>query len=671
MPQRSTTVCHLATSTTTCIDTTTFVSIAHVLSTIQESFYILPGAISPDSNMSSQDACYITDLSTELIYHILEFVPPESHLDFACTCKRIADCSSDVLRRHQDAYSKYRVASDISPTTVPTLLRSIFGRDDPILAWHVRSIEIWDDRMKWSDWKDVQFDQPGDGPADAEVGDAADVGGETENMDVDSPPWKWQDDELDEYLEDIDGQLEEAAKLSDSDILTDAHEQFTGGCDGILKMLLISYCPRLRTVKFITQLCHDKSTLGWLRMMIQGSIKYGSHWPPGISNIQEIAVGVDSDTRMTVTEWELDPENRAMDTFATLLRLPRLNSIYYKNLERPGHDDNTEYAHPTLMPKHSSTVKHIFLDDCGDMPNKFRRALTEAPIALETFTLRAGNNPDRMDDADILISSICTEQSASLHTLMLYGPYSYDTIHGYRCSCYRNEELSNARHLKTVAIDASDVDLDCMYSCSGDDRNWTEEDSRKFFIKWFCETAFPDSVEELIFWGDVDHHMRHSEGKFLDWLEEALIKAIRSANPVGDEKDEKDDDDEDDDDCFYDLKAVYLEEIERQYHASQSVHRVSNTHKVHFQKLIEVGNEAGVDIHTLTNRAPPKHAHSFPTAPDKYDLVSGPWWERRDETKDWVFDVYKGRRVPPGCGKCGACKTCLNVYSKKLWSTIR
>jgi hypothetical protein len=634
--------------------------------------------------MPSLDACYITNLSTELIYHIFEFVHPGSHLDFACTCRRIADCSSDVLRRHQDAHSKYRVASDISPTTIPTLLRSIFGRADPILAWHVRSIEIWDDRMEWSDWKDVRFDQPGDGPAGAEVGEAAEVGGEADDMDVDSPPWKWQDDELDEYLEDIDGQLKDVA-VSEPDILTDAHDQFTDGCDGILKMLLISYCPRLRTVKFVTQQNHDTSTLGWLRRIIQGSIGYGSHWPPGISNIQEIAVGVESDTRMTNTEWGLDEENIAVDTFAALLRLPRLDSIYYKNLERSVVDDATDYAHPMLLPKHSSTVKHIFLDDCGDMSYNFRRPLTEASIALETFTLRAGNNPERLDDADMLISSICTEQSASLHTLMLYGPYSFDTIHGYRCSCYRNEELQNARHLKTVAIDVSDVDLDCMYSCSGDDRDWTEEDSRKFFIKWFCETAFPDSAEELIFWGGVDHHMRHSEGKFLDWLEEALIKVIRSANPVGngkDEEDEKDgkdgkgeddddDDDEDDDECFYDLKAVYLEEIERQYHASRPADDGPNTNKLHFQKLIEVGKQFGVDIHTLTNRTPPKHAHSFPIAPDKYDLVSGPWWGRRDEIKDWVFDVYKGRRVPAGCGKCGECEGCLGVYSKELWETVR
>lgn len=653
--------------------------------------------------MSCQDACHITNLSTELIYHIFEFVHPGSHLDFACTCKRIADCSSDVLRRHQDAHSKYRVASDISPTTIPTLLRSIFGRADPILAWHVRSIEIWDDRMKWSDWKDVQFDQPGYGPTDAEVREAAEVGGEADDMDVDSPPWRWHDDELDEYLEDIDGQLKDVA-IGEPDILTDAHDQFTDGCDGILKMLLISYCPRLRAVKFVTQQNHDTSTLGWLRRIIQGCIGYGSHWPPGISNIQEIAVGVESDTRMTNTEWRLDEENIAVDTFAALLRLPRLDSIYYKHLERSVIDDDTDYAHPMVLPKHSSTVKHIFLDDCGDMNHNFRRPLTEAPIALETFTLRAGNNPERLDDADILISSLCTEQSASLHTLMLYGPYSYHTIHGYRCSCYRNEELQNSRHLKTVAMDISDVDLDCMYSSSGDDRNWTEEDSRKFFIKWFCETAFPDSVEELVFWGSVDHHMRHSEGKFLDWLEEALIKAIRSANPAGDEEDEKDenvekddedeeadeeddenkdegdedgdkdedeDEDEDDDECFYNLKAVYLEEIERQYRASRQADDRPSMNKVHFQKLIEVGKQFGVDIHTLTNRTPPKHAHSFPTAPDKYDLVSGPWWGRREETKDWVFDVYKGRRVPPGCGKCGECEGCLGVYTKELWSTVR
>ena len=112
-----------------------------------------------------------------------------------------------------------------------------------------------------------------------------------------------QDDELDEYLEDIDGRLEEAAKDGDDDILTDAHEQFTGGCDGILKMLLISHCPRLRAVKFVTQQNHDKSTLGWLRKIIQGSINYDDRWPPGISNIQEIAVGVESDTRLTDTQW--------------------------------------------------------------------------------------------------------------------------------------------------------------------------------------------------------------------------------------------------------------------------------------------------------------------------------------------------------------------------------
>ena len=247
--------------------------------------------------MPSQDACSITDLAAELIRLILEFVPPGSHLDFACTCKRIADCSSDVLRRHQDAHSKYQVTSDISPTTIPTLLRSIVGRADPILAWHVRSIEIWDDRLKWSDWKDVRFDQPEYGSPGAEVG------GEAGDMDVDSPPWKWQDDELDEYLEDIDGRLEEAAKDGDDDILTDAHEQFTGGCDGILKMLLISHCPRLRAVKFVTQQNHDKSTLGWLRKIIQGSINYDDRWPPGISNIQEIAVGVESDTRLTDTQW--------------------------------------------------------------------------------------------------------------------------------------------------------------------------------------------------------------------------------------------------------------------------------------------------------------------------------------------------------------------------------
>lgn len=585
-----------------------------------------------------RDECFIANLSIELIYHIIDFIPPESHLDFACTCKKFASYSSKVLKRHQEAYSRYRVASDLSPTTVPTLLRSIFGRADPLLAWHVRTIEVWYERTNWTEWKELRFDQVL----------------HEDDMDVDCTAWQWQDDELDEYLEDLEGQFDGLVEGGEDEIRMEARQQFEDGRDGILKMLLIAYCPRLRSVKFVTHDDHEKSTLGWLKKLIEGSIVYGSHWPPGISNVQEVAVGVESDTWMSNIP-ELSGSDAThleipLQIFSSLLRLPRLDTIYYNGLHRGDDNDDTDFDTDTLMPNKSSTVKHIYLDDCGDLFYNFRNALCEAPVALESFALRATTHGETLDDFDSVASGLCLAQSASLHTFILYGPHDGRSVHGYRCSCYRPEELQRARNLKTVAIDASDVDLDCMYSCDGRDGQMTEDEQRRFFVKWFRETAFPSTIERLIFWGAIDYHfMERSKGKFLEWLEEALISVIQSRQEAEMQSSGEDDQEsEDNRGPFHpNLQAVYLEEVERQYKPSIDEDSEFFTNKLHFQKLIEVGKAAGIDIHTLTNRAPPKHTHNFPTAPDKYDLLSGPWWNRREEIKDWVFDVYKGRRVPP------------------------
>lgn len=630
----------------------------------------LPQGSALGSATRGHNRCFITDLSIELIYHIIDVIPYESQLNFALTCKRLADFSSRVLKRHQDAFNKYRVTSDIYPATIPTLLRSAFGRADPILAWHVRSIEIWYDRTSWADWKTLRFDHP--------LNEAA--------TDVDSISWDWQDGELDGYLADVEDQFLAMIGDGDDEIYAEAREHFATGHDGLLKALLVAFCPRLRDINFITHEHRGKSTLGWLKRLIQGSILHDSYWPTGLRNIQNVAVGVESDTWMTTRhtdghQGQLDGTNQTMEMFSVLLRLPNLTSIYYNDLRRTGWDDPTDFESPLLIPKHSSTVKHIFLDDCGDMPPSFREALPCAPQALETFTLRAGNSGDRMDDADQLVNGLCKAQNNSLHTLMFYGPYDHREIHGYRCDVYRNEELNDARHsLETVAIDIGDVDLDCYYSAPDQEKNWTEKEYRKYFVKWFRETAFPETTQRLVFWGSaggVRGFMQGSYPSFLDWLEDALINVIESWrwkegwDSAGEEEFDKLS-------TAYesflpDLKAIYLEEIERVQLEYNKRYRSSepSVDKVYFRRLVEVAREAGVDVYTLTNRAPAKHLHDFPTAPDKYDLRSGPWWERRDEIKDWVLDIYKGRRVPPGCGKCGKCEQCLRVYGKELWESLK
>jgi hypothetical protein len=622
------------------------------------------------SSATARDTCSITDLSTELVYHVIDFIPYESQVNFALTCKRLADCSSKILRRHQEAFTKYRVASDILPTTVPTLLRSAFGRADPILAWHVRSLEIWYDRDSWLDWKPLAFDQLL----------------HEDDMNIDSTPWEWQDDELEEYLEDIEEQLVALLDGGDEEVFVEARQQFEDGLDGILKALLIAYCPRLQDIKFVTYQNGNTSTLGWLKRIVQGSIQHGSHWPPGLCSVKDVAVGVESDTWLTARHTQhngppVDATDGSMEAFCVLLRLPLLQSIYYNGLQRPDGDDLIDYESQVLIPKCSSNVKHIFLDSCGDMPYSFRIALTQAPRALETFTLRAGHSGDRMEDVDALVSGLSEAQRKSLHTLMFYGSNITDEMHGYRCSVYRNEELNNARNLKTVAIDISDVELDAFYSTSSfrnsdEGKDWTADQWRKYFIRWFRESAFPGGIERIIFWGaPSEYYLAKCQGQFLDWLEDALIFCIESERWL-DGWDEADEPEFDQLSCAYEsflpnLEAVYLEDIERNYiQARSNADGGSKPEKVFFRRLVSVAKEADVDVYTLTNQPTPRREHEYPTAPDKYDLRSGPWWERRHERRDWVFDVHEGRVVPPGCGKCGECETCLSEYSRELWEAL-
>ncbi|KAJ4312973.1 hypothetical protein N0V94_007181 [Neodidymelliopsis sp. IMI 364377] len=494
---------------------------------------------------------------------------------------------------------------------------------------------------------------------------------------------RWQDDEIAGYFEDVEAQFDAMVGEGDEDIREEALEQLKDGFDGILKMLLIAHCPRLRDVKFVTQQHDKKSTLGWLKRIIQGSIAYGSYWPPGLSNIRNIAVGVESDTWMsTRNQAIMDPPNDSMLVISTLLRLLRIESVYYNDLSHRGQHDETEFDTPILLPPRSSTVKHIFLDDCGDVSYRFRSALSSAPFALESFTLRAGDSPERFEDADALVNDLADSQGHSLHTLMFYGPYTSSQIHGYRCSVYRNEELNKARNLKTVAISMEDVELDCFYNCDGKEGEMSYDEEKKFWQRWFLESAFPRSLETLILWGKPEgSYLQKSEGHMLEWLEDALVAAIQGRLDSDDEEEEKKEDDKADDSDsdysdwaehagYWNLKAVYLASLESVRSGETWSHSPPRTDKLQFQKLIGMGKQTGVDVDTVTNRTPPQHSHDFPTAPDKWDLRSGPWYARRGEIRDWVFDVYQGRRVPKGCGKCGRCEDCFAEYSEELWRTL-
>jgi hypothetical protein len=197
-------------------------------------------------------ATSIVDLSADVLYLIFEQLPLSSHFDFACMCKRIAVESQDVLRRHQQAHAKFSVASDLDPTTVPLLLESAFGADR-ILAWHVRSFEVWRDRTSWDEWETYSLYTPVNFGIDGLVSD----------LDILS---------FQPLLERVGGYLDWYEGYSHGTInRKDGFAQLERGHDGLLKALLFAKLPRLRDLKFVTRSQTKDSTLYWLKTLIKVS----------------------------------------------------------------------------------------------------------------------------------------------------------------------------------------------------------------------------------------------------------------------------------------------------------------------------------------------------------------------------------------------------------------
>ncbi|KAK1639223.1 hypothetical protein BDP81DRAFT_198917 [Colletotrichum phormii] len=180
-------------------------------------------------HQKAEEADRLTLLPAELLVDIIEHVDVASHLNLACTCKKIAKCSAGILRRHRKAHNQYGVVSDLQPATMPTLLRNIVTHRDPLITCHIRSLEIWGRRRFWEDWRPFML-QP------------------RERFDEDALPLEWlfEDEERAEYM-----RLFEDMFHPDHYDTCMAKQQLDEGKDGILKVLLTAICPRLNSVKYV------------------------------------------------------------------------------------------------------------------------------------------------------------------------------------------------------------------------------------------------------------------------------------------------------------------------------------------------------------------------------------------------------------------------------------
>lgn len=625
---------------------------------------------------------------------IMDHLPFPTQFDLARTCKRLAVASRGVLERHQNSFKKYRAASDLDPSTVPLLLRGAFGYGDPIPAWHVRSFEVWKDRTTWSEWQTFDLHTPLIAGPDSK-----------------SSQFRVSREEARRYLYWFEEQLGEDLEF---ELVEKLLAQLESGHDGLLKALLFAKLSRLEDLKFVTRSQEAGSCLTSLRVLIAECIKKeGSRdssdsddednekpcgcencsdrnnvsenvgqqdnesnedcqlnaieqrstnttapWPTGFCNIRKLAVGVASGTWMDDNR----EEEPCSFLFSHLLRLPWLNSIYFNKLcaymdgwdmEMDPEEEECDYE---VLPKGSSSVKHIFLHGSSGIFGEEEDDLWAAPRELLTMSFRF-DGCEEFDGSTGTANALARVQKESLQSLMWYGytDGSPRNIVGDHCTILDDEEFDHFKRLpamRHMSVCMNDIEL-CMehadtYQClrsdphegrddDDDQGNIYDEDNHDEFIVRRVATMFPRTMETLVLWGHPGEHMA---GR----IERGLIKMIQSGQ-------------------YKKLKAIFLEATER---ASED----SRKEKLWYRAAVVAGKEAGVDVYTLSNQEGMQHSIEFAEAPDEYDLQSGIHAGVRPS--NWIFDPYLGRRIPLGCKaeRYGALWTKLESSRKAYWGEL-
>jgi hypothetical protein len=363
---------------------------------------------------------------------------------------------------------------------------------------------------------------------------------------------------------------------------------------------------------------------------------------PGLANLRSVAIGVVSDTWMddTRTGRTRHADEHSPDLLCQLLRLPKIESLYMRNYQpdrAAGYEPPNQYTENNLLPPRSSNLKHLWLDNADELGYHFSPALFGAPQGLLTVSFRSGDV--RLEDSDQIVSLLGYYQGRTLQSLMFYGPYSHDTIHGYRCTAFRPEEFKHHKALRNVSISTQDIELDVLYQ---DDDKKEDESMHDWTMRFFVN-CFPKEMETLMLWEPPSNDYIKWEDGGYEGLEQAIIKLIKSRK-------------------YSNLKAIYLESTERAENRD-----APREDFVRFRNAVKVGREEGVDVRTVTNTDTPRHEIEFQEAPDKFSMKTGPWGTR---PRNWVFDVYTGRRAPAPC-QCAACERCLQTYSEHLWEVAK
>ncbi|KAK3312692.1 hypothetical protein B0H66DRAFT_568665 [Apodospora peruviana] len=506
----------------------------------------------------------ITSLAPELMQQILDLCDPPAHLNLALTCKSLQNRLQFILRYNRECHSKYRAVSDIHPLTIPQLLRDIVIRNDRVIAWHIRSIEIWGSRSKWSDWKEpIDLVEP----PNCERGRNPVLPGP-------ATPISYK-----EFFTPVEEVLLHQSMIDDLH-MTFSQADITAGDDSSLKVLLIALSPRLRAVRFVRRSATEEEpsldfeTLNSLARVLEHTISreeiipdgsqdsnYGeeeipddsdsssqdhsngggegttsptiikytcSPRTPGFSSVQQIAIGLSSRALPTshyINENVTPFGGIQMGQVCPLFLLPNLKSVYIYGFNEDmtvelstGTNETSPAAHWDL-PRGCSAIEELVFDTPEDPERDPMEALIQACGSLKHLTFINGSIADHID-CDTVLAWTKLAKTTSHKTESTSVLWCGTAVHGYRTDMYYPDEFNDGFDVLTVSMD--DVILCGGWEGKRDDEADVREKAFAEYVAGLFEMHEAMVLVTNGVWGD-----KCPWGCSEETLERVLLGAVR------------------------------------------------------------------------------------------------------------------------------------------------
>ncbi|WPH02922.1 Hypothetical protein R9X50_00579200 [Acrodontium crateriforme] len=333
-------------------------------------------------------------LPDELVSFISSFISLNDLLSFALTCRKNHRCASDRLDLQVLYHKQYAVQHDRQPLTILELLRrATSGKEDTEPLWHIRTLEFWDGRLNWSQWKTTAFPFHFTDEDD-------DVEGEDGN---DWYSW-YKLDPAQDYSHYTAGCFE-ATELEcyrnnfQNDLALTPQEteewitSLLKGDDEPLKALLISQLPNLKTLTMFAHPEYEYTQAGHPLTLLNQTIKNlqtkpqtpsGPTWPAGLNSLTKLSIN-----KFLSGEYEdfRHPHDAYYCPFSAIARFFHLPSIKSLSFSVAGcEDNNNNDGLGYLLPRACSLVEDLTFYCCCLMQNSAFENMVFSARMLRSLT---------------------------------------------------------------------------------------------------------------------------------------------------------------------------------------------------------------------------------------------------------------------------------------------